>query len=759
MKRSIALLTPWYGPECTGGAESLARELAERLSVENKVTILTTTSRSFLHDWDKDFHKAGRSKEGSKDVLRFRVRRRDRRIFNDLNTSLLELPQERWGEVARSRSFTDPFIENSINSPDLENYLARESASHYDAVLALPYLYGVVVRGIAAASGPVHLVPCLHDEAYARIPHIEDAFHKARTLLFNSAGEAALAKQLYGPGILHKSHIVGTGVPPAGEAGPLPPIATSPYYLFLGRRAPEKGLDLLLEAFQRSRGNGHGREIALILAGPGERSYSDPDRGIHDLGFVDEATKRALLRDALALASPSKNESYSRVLMEAWREHTPVIAHADCLATATAVRESRGGLVAGTSDEWTRALNAMHSMEAVSRQAMGASGAEYAAENADWDKALARLRDAIGIEQAASPAPKRGKRIDQVLEAVDEGDAITQQARRIRDRLRDIGYDSNIYATSIPPGVSDAHSLVQSSVSGADALILHHSIGSNAADAVLKARCRKAMVYHNITPARFFAPYAPDVAAQLEQGREQLAASVQKFDILIGASDYNARELVALGAKNVRTLPVVPDLNRFDRTPADGSIRLRRGTTWLFVGRIVPNKGIKALIEAFAAYLRFDDSASLVVLGKFDGGDAYYSELRRSVAEYNIRPYVTFTGYMEDDSVVGKYRSADVFVCLSEHEGFCVPLVEAMFFDVPIVAKALTAVPETLGPAGLILEPGADAFDVAAAVWEVVTNAKVRRTILEAQRERREAFLAEKIDPLIDALGADLIAY
>src|SRR5208283_4892741 len=182
-----------------------------------------------------------------------------------------------------------------------------------------------------------------------------------------------------------------------------------------------------------------------------------------------------------------------------------------------------------------------------------------------------------------------------------------------------------------------------------------------------------------------------------------------------------------------------------------------RGTTWLFVGRVSPNKGLRPLIDAFETYLALDDNASLVILGKYDRDDRYYNELKTLLVERRIDPYVTFTGYVSESGVVGRYRSADVFVCLSEHEGFCVPLVEAMFFDVPIVAKALAAVPGTLEAAGLMLDADADAAEVAAAVREMCTDDELRSRIITAQRERRRAFLPEQIDPLIDALARDLI--
>ena len=750
----IAILTPWYGEECTGGAETQARELATRLAQSDTVTVLTTTSRSFLHAWDVDYHKRGRTREGGYDVARFAVKPRNAEAFNAINEKLLSLPRERWFDIVRSADTLDAFIEDSINSPNLEAHLRRNAAAQYDAVIALPYLYGVVVRGIDAANAPVHLIPCLHDEAYARIPRIEEAIHRARSLLFNSAGEAELALRLYGPGVLEKSHVVGEGIAPPEAPAAASPI-TGRYYLYLGRRAPEKGVERLIAAFRHHRDNGSTRELTLVLAGPGERSYDDGAHGIRDLGFVDEATKVRLLREAVALLQPSQNESYSRVLMEAWREEIPVVVDANCLATATAVQECRGGLLAASEDEWIAALRSLEEMQPTERRRVGSLGARYAAQHADWDASIARLRSAIGLD-AAAVSQRRGKRVDQLLEGIDFGDAISDDARGIAGRLRALGYETSIYAAHLATGVHDASPLPPSL--NADALIYHHSIGSDVAERFISTSARKAVVYHNVTPSRFFAPYLPQVAEQLDRGREQLARVVASADICVGDSDFNAGEMRDLGGKGVRTIPVATAFHRFDVTPLPRVLRAKRGTAWLFVARVVPNKGLEALIDAFEAFMALDEDSSLVIVGKYDQNDPYYTLLRRKLTSAGIEPYVRFTGYARYEAIVGYYRSADVFVSMSEHEGFCVPLIEAMFFDVPIVARATTAVPSTLGVAGLLVEPDADAYEVAATVHELCTDDRLRAQVIAAQRERRRAFLPERVNPLIDAFVTDLTA-
>ena len=331
--------------------------------------------------------------------------------------------------------------------------------------------------------------------------------------------------------------------------------------------------------------------------------------------------------------------------------------------------------------------------------------------------------------------------------------------RHIRRRLQQLGYESTIYALNLPPWVEDGRVLSPRSIAQADAVIYHHSIGSRAAETVLASSAKKG---NRISQCNACGIFSARTFLRSRSSSKKAAPSspemVRGFDIFVADSDYNGLELHELGADAVRTISVVNDFHRLDCAPATLLSSLDRATTWLFVGRVVPNKGIHSLIDAFEAYLALDDDTRLLIVGKYGASDPYFKELQRTIAERRLDAYVTFTGFTHEPQLVAAYRSADVFVCLSEHEGFCVPLVESMFFDVPIVAKALTAVPGTLGSAGLVLEPDADAYEVAAIVHELCTNAELRRQIIASQRVRRRDFLPEHIIPLIDKLAADLTA-
>jgi glycosyltransferase involved in cell wall biosynthesis len=751
-RRRIAIVTPWYGPEATGGAETLARELASQLAVTDDVTILTTTSRSFLADWSENSFKAGRTRENGYDILRFRLGTRDNQAFHRLNGELLRMPREEWPALARRRATLEAFIDESINAPLLEDYLRSREAATYDAVVFLPYLYGVVIRGIEAFPGRAHVIPCLHDEVYARLPRIEDAVHQATSLLFNSEGEAELALRIYGPGILHKSHVIGTGIAmPASP--PAAPVIDGPYYLFLGRRDTAKGVDLLVEAFTRYRDAG-ARQYSLVLAGPGNDSYDDPERGVVDLGFVDEGTKLALLRGARALVQPSLNESYSRVIMEAWRENVPVIARTECLATATAVQRSGGGITAAGAHEWADAFSRLAAASPAELGELGRRGAEYAAAHADWSQVIERFRNATGLT-ASAPA-RRGKRVDQVVETLAYGDAISDYARGLRSHLRAQGYDAGIFARAVLPRVAgEAEPLTPTALATSDAVLYHHSIAFKDIELVLGAPGTKALIYHNITPSRFFQKYDAEFGAHLERGRAQLAQLTGTFTACAADSEFNAAELRELGFHDVTVAPVPVNFARFDVTPSP--LPAADGAQWLFVGRISPNKGLLDVIAAFEAYTCLDPAARLILAGAYDGGDRYYQELVEFVLEHNLEENVLFAGVVDEATLTAHYRNATLYICLSEHEGFCVPLVEAMYFDLPIIARAATAIVETMGDCGLLVDAGTDPLEIAVLARELVTDENLRAHVIASQRERRAAFRPDRVLSVMDAFVRKLI--
>src|SRR5207248_697573 len=238
-------------------------------------------------------------------------------------------------------------------------------------------------------------------------------------------------------------------------------------------------------------------------------------------------------------------------------------------------------------------------------------------------------------------------------------------------------------------------------------------------------------------PPEYFDAWDTRIGENLELGRDQLAGLVPVTSLALADSAFNAGELVGLGFGRVCVVPILLDVGSLgdERAPSGGG----DGARWLFVGRVAPNKAQHDVVKAFAWYRRvFDAGASLTLVGGVSAG-SYWVALQRFVTELGWSDAVRLAGSVPDAELEGLYGSADVFVCLSEHEGFCVPLLEAMAHGVPIVAFDAAAVPETLGNAGLLLGSKRPGF-VAEAVARVVGDDRLRRALVDAGRVRLELF-------------------
>jgi glycosyltransferase involved in cell wall biosynthesis len=349
-------------------------------------------------------------------------------------------------------------------------------------------------------------------------------------------------------------------------------------------------------------------------------------------------------------------------------------------------------------------------------------------------------------------------RVDQVLDAVAFGDAISNEARSIQAHLQGRGLASRIFARVIGDDVRfTVDEFAAGALDGADATIYHYATGSSIGHAVASLTMPSLMIYHNITPPAFFEPYDPAIAAVLERGLADLPTVAAGFTTLVADSAFSARELTTRTGRAASVVPVASDYERFGSVAATRSERLPgRGPHWLAVGRIAPNKGLQRLVAAFAACLAWDHDARLTIAGSYRATDAFHLALRSDIARLGITDRVVLTGSISDAALLSCYAEADIYVTLSEHEGFCVPLVEAMASDLPIVASTSTAIPETLGIAGLMVENDATPSEIAALVRIVLNDDRLRNELIEAGRERQRAFARTAIDATLDGILDEL---
>lgn len=344
-------------------------------------------------------------------------------------------------------------------------------------------------------------------------------------------------------------------------------------------------------------------------------------------------------------------------------------------------------------------------------------------------------------------------RIIQLLEVLASGDGMGNHAIFTHNLLKKAGYPIKTYAGVVAPNVPAGIAEVFTDnfqVNPDDIILLQFGIGGKVPEAIGNFSCRKIMVYHNITPPHFFKKHVDSEAFYFtSKGCEILKtwAEVQMFDGVLAFSNFNYHELLSVGfpKDTVHYFPgYMMTIDRPDLAP-DLDI-LRRFdddiTNILFVGRIAPQKKHNDIIQAFAYYQKHINKNSRLIFAGGGGETLLGSALKNYVEELGAEN-VFFLGQVSDQAIDTLYRCADVFVCMSEHEGFCIPLVEAMRFNVPVVAYNAAAVPDTLGEAGILLN---EKNPVVTAKWidRIVNDSELKKAIIEKQRERLRFFDQDK---------------
>ena len=749
------------------GAEQAAWQITTRLAARgHEIEILTTCCRSFFDDWASDHYKPGLDYEEGVAIRRFPVDSRNHKAFGNLNAQMLNLSRSdlQPGVNPVTPDESAIFAEENINSSALLKYL-KNHKKDYHAFIFIPYLYGPSINGLPLVSEKAVLQPCLHDETYAYLAEIENIFHKARVILFNSKGESQLAFRLYGPGLIGKSTVVGEGVEVdenyAGEIKRVRnfDVNNRPFVLFLGRRDSAKNTDMLVRSYVLFNNLCPNSTLQLVLAGPGKASFSGYADGVVDLGLLEENEKDALLSNCRALFQPSTNESYSRVIMEAWFKAKPVAAHRECLATKTAVQDADGGWLAGDEAEWAEMFSLVENLENKKLLEYGERGRSYARQYAVWDRVIDRYEKvflSLKSDTVRARRSKKLKKIYQLLPDLVYGEAISNYAISARNHLREVGYESDIVVLrAYDERVSKEARLFEPNlISKETGILYHYSIGSDLTSFVIDLPGPKCLIYHNISPVQFLKPYSPDFAMLLEQGRSELRKLAPIFPISAADSVYNASQLERWGFSNPRILPIAVSPDRWDNAP-DSRImrRLQDGRANLFfIGPIVPSKCIEHLIRGFSHYLDMDPDARLIIIGEIVPGDPYAIILDEIEEKYGLMNHVLFTGKVSEADLNAFMRTAHLFWSMSEHEGSCIPLIEAMWFDVPVLAHKSSAVQEILGDAGIMFNSKDDLISVAALAKLLVRDEDLREKVLRAQRNRREDFLPDVVWPRLDDL-------
>jgi glycosyltransferase involved in cell wall biosynthesis len=346
--------------------------------------------------------------------------------------------------------------------------------------------------------------------------------------------------------------------------------------------------------------------------------------------------------------------------------------------------------------------------------------------------------------------------IHQLLPVLSPGDAIGQAVRRLRTSFRAAGFASETFAEQVHRSLrSQARPVeeLEASVTDSDVVLYHLSIGAHCARVFSGLACRRVIVYHNITPAHFYATTSPRVAHWLEQGRRDLDRLAPTVELGISDSEYNAAELRAAGCPATMVIPPPVDLDRLSPRPA----KAQGPPLLIFTSRLAPNKRQEELIRVLAALREGSQpEATLVLPGGWGDTETYVAGLRRFAADLGVAGAVEIPGSLSDRQLGDLYARASIAVCASEHEGFGMHLLEAMAFDLPIVARAAAAVPETLGGASILLTT-TDPLVWAAVIDRVLRDGPLRRRLIAQGRSRLSDFsdtaLQSRLSELLERLS------
>jgi glycosyltransferase involved in cell wall biosynthesis len=338
--------------------------------------------------------------------------------------------------------------------------------------------------------------------------------------------------------------------------------------------------------------------------------------------------------------------------------------------------------------------------------------------------------------------------------SIEFGDAVGNDVLALSDLLASNGYKTAIYAEAVDPRVANSHTITPAlplpDLNKDDILIYHLSINTPLNHEIKKVKCRKIAIYHNVTPEDFFTAHNYTLYVACKNVRNDLKELADTFDYCIADSAFNRDDLINNGFTcQIDVCPILIPFEDYERPPNNAIInKYNDGKVNItFLGRVTPNKKQEDVIAAYSCYIKnYNPNARLFIVGSSEHSQSYRKQLDEFVNLLGIEN-VIFTEKVPFDEILAYYKIADVFLCMSEHEGFCVPLVEAMYFGVPIIAYASTVIPETLSGAGVLLSKK-DPLITAGVIDKLVKDKGLLNSVIEGQCKRLMDFSYEKTSEL-----------
>lgn len=396
--KKIGFVSPWYGETIPGGAEMEMRGLVKHFSEAGlEVEVLTTCVKEFASDWNVNYYKAGEEKLGNIIVRRFKVNKRDTQAFDAINAKLMKHQHV-------SAEEGEKFLHEMVNSSDLYKYM-EEHQDEYSIFIFIPYMFGTTYYGSKVCPEKSVLIPCFHDEAYIYIEQYKNAFENVGGISYLSQPECDLANRVFNLENVEQQ-VTGAGVDTDmsydAERFRKKFGIDAPFILYAGRKDVGKNIYTLIKYLEVYRTRYNDSRLKLVMIGGGDVTIPENMKDeIIDLGYVDKQDKYDACAAALALCQPSKNESFSIVIMESWLCERPVLVSGKCAVTRNFVSDSNAGLYFESYGEFEGAVNYLIEHKDIADH-MGKLGRKYVLERFAWDVVVGnykKLFDRVTKEQ------------------------------------------------------------------------------------------------------------------------------------------------------------------------------------------------------------------------------------------------------------------------------------------------------------------------------------------------------------------------
>ncbi|MBQ8246332.1 MAG: glycosyltransferase family 4 protein [Lachnospiraceae bacterium] len=340
------------------------------------------------------------------------------------------------------------------------------------------------------------------------------------------------------------------------------------------------------------------------------------------------------------------------------------------------------------------------------------------------------------------------KNIYQILPTIALGDGVSQQAIEMERELNRVGYHCRTYADSIvDEEIKKTVYFIKElpETTDNDVIIYHLSTGSYIVERLLEMKGKLIIAYHNITPFFWYSKYDKNMERFCALGRRDMQMLVTRTDCCFADSEFNARELKEVGYQcPIIVSPIIIDFDRFGkRKECRRDIERSKNCNILFTGRVVPNKRIEKIIETFYYVKKYYlPQAVLNIVGSYSDDSPYYKKLRKYIDILGVKD-VIFKGHVSEEELISIYQDTDIYLSLSGHEGFCIPILEAMYFNIPILAYNSGAVAETMRGAGVLLDT-LDSLVIAGVLCEIVKNNDLIGEIVAEQQERLNDYIKSR---------------